>query len=288
MKNYSFAKMNGAGNDFIILDMSINQEKNITPEEIIGLCNRRRGVGADGVIIYWDGEDTAFNLNFFNADGLPGSLCGNGARCALWFHSRKNNLTGSKVQFRFNEEIYSGIVNSRDEISLDFKPVKKIKTGFKVKAAGQLITAHFADTGSPHVVLESGSVLRDNKIPHKFFDNIEELPVEAIGKEIRHLPEFSPGGVNVNFVSVKDGELFIRTYERGVEEETLACGTGSVAAAIIMSALGKTTPPVHLITRGGDKMIVEFNKKNNEFSDIVLTGPARVSFIGEISKEFNI
>ena len=137
-------------------------------------------------------------------------------------------------------------------LRFNLNPPKKIKYNFKIKAFGQMITSHFADTGSPHVVIKISDILKNKVDPKSSFQNILDVPVLNIGKEIRYCDDFNPGGTNVNFIDVIDDVIHIRTYERGVEDETLACGTGSVAAAIIASVTDNLKPPITLKTYGGD------------------------------------
>ncbi|HED06580.1 MAG TPA: hypothetical protein ENI57_00495, partial [Ignavibacteria bacterium] len=163
----------------------------------------------------------------------------------------------------------------------DFNPPQKIKLNFKVKAAEQLITANYADTGSPHVVIKINDVLEDPLNPLSNYDQLLEFPVYEIGKEIRNLPEFAPGGTNVNFIKIVNDSILIRTYERGVENETLACGTGSVAAAVIGNLVDGLEPPIKLITKSGEHLTVDFKNNNTNIENISLTGSAKIIFIGE-------
>jgi diaminopimelate epimerase len=151
-----------------------------------------------------------------------------------------------------------------------------------------MITSHFADTGSPHVVIKIGDILSNHLKPDSRFKTINDIPVLQIGKEIRYCSDFKPDGTNVNFIEVIDNAIYIRTYERGVEDETLACGTGSVAAAIIACVTDNLKPPIILITRGGDNLIVYFEIENQKVKNLSLTGPAVVIFDGSIDKKFFI
>ena len=220
-------------------------------------------------------------MQYFNSDATTNTLCGNGARCAIKYANDSNRLNSPDVKFLSNNITYSGKVLGEDLIRFDFLPPQKIKLNFKVKAANQLITANYADTGSPHIVIKIEDVLRDSKKLYSNYAKLSEFPVYKIGKEIRNLPEFSPGGTNVNFIKIIDDVVHIRTYERGVENETLACGTGSVASALIVNLLDILKPPITLITKNEDKLIVDFKKDNDIFKNISLTGPAKTMFIGE-------
>lgn len=290
MKNYSFIKMNGAGNDFLIFDRRLNPELPLSQKSISLLCDRRKGIGADGLMTYQPEDDGTFSLEFFNSDGLKGSLCGNGARCALEFHRINYWQKEELVRFRFNGKDYSGKVISEQVLRFHLSPPEKMKLGFKIKAGGQMITANFADTGSPHVVIETDKILRNPSRPSEgVFGLPDELDVVTLGREVRHLKEFSPGGVNVNFISYHDGLIHIRTFERGVEDETLACGTGSVASALVVHLLHAAASPLKLKTRGGDFLEAGFEKDEiSGFRSVYLQGPAEVNFTGSVSEKFFI
>jgi len=275
MEKIIFTKMSGAGNDFVVVDYKRNTNFNITKEFIQKICDRRNGIGADGLITIEDSATHNFIMNYYNADGSTGSLCANGARCAILFASESGKLKDNKADFLSNNVQYKGEIISGREIKFYSNPPKKIKYNFKVKAGGRLINAHFADTGSPHVVIDINE-------SEGFLTSLDTVPVEAMGREIRYLPEFSPGGTNVNFVNVKDGVIQIRTYERGVEAETLACGTGSIAAALICYVTQKLSVPVQIIPKSNEKLFVNFDVENSKVRNLSLTGPAKVIFTGEM------
>jgi diaminopimelate epimerase len=275
MEKIIFTKMSGAGNDFVFIDKKQNDWLQVNTDFVQKICDRRNGVGADGLITIEDSATHNFIMNYYNADGSTGSLCANGARCAILFASESGKLTGNKAEFISNEAEYSGEVLSDSEIKFYLNPPQKIKYNFKVKAGGKLLNAHFADTGSPHVVIDINE-------SEGFLTSLEKVQVESLGKEIRNLPEFSPGGTNVNFVVVKDEVINIRTYERGVEAETLACGTGSVASALICFVTKKISVPIKIIPKSNEKLFVNFDVENSKVRNLSLTGPARVVFTGTI------
>lgn len=281
MKKISFTKMSGAGNDFIIIDKTKNKGISLKQNQISNLCNRRRGIGADGLIIISDSKDSHFLMEYFNADGSSGSLCGNGARCAIQFAVNTNRIKDNKAVFLANKEQFTGELVKDGFVKFNLKPPTRFKLNFKIKAFNQLIKAHFADTGSPHVVIEIDDVLALPKDLTSRYRNIQNFPVSEIGREIRFHKDFSPLGTNVNFIQIKEQEILIRTYERGVESETLACGTGSVASAIVMTAYKNLIPPIKLKTWGGDELIVDFQRVGSKFDKISLTGPAKTIFLGE-------
>lgn len=284
MKEYFFTKMTGAGNDFIVFDKKTYPNVLLTPEIIQNLCDRHYGIGADGVMVIGDKSMgvESYLMDYYNADGSLGSLCGNGSRCAAKFISLRDN------QFSFRIKSAGKLLEAdvTDKVvKIEFERPEKIKTHFKVKLSGtkrQMVTAHFADTGSPHVVIDIANIEQIPGNPESGFRFISHVPVYELGREIRNLPEFI-GGTNVNFIQRTDKAIYIRTYERGVENETLACGTGSVAAAIISSIIYSIDSPIELITAGGDTLSVTFSKIGKEFSNICLSGPAEVTFTGHVS-----
>ena len=282
MEKISFIKMSGAGNDFVVIDMNSNPFLILNEKVIQKLCDRRNGIGADGVITISNSVDYDFEMEYFNADGSTGSLCGNGARCAIKFAESSNRIKNKKTYFLSNAVSYTGEVLDENLMKFDFNPPAKLKFNFKVKAGNQLINACFADTGSPHVVIKIEDVLKNPNDLNSNYSEIDKFPVFELGREIRYLKEFSPGGTNVNFIKIVDSKIYIRTYERGVEDETLACGTGATAAAIIAHEIDKIEAPITLITRGFDELTVNFNVENQKIKNLSLIGPAKIIFSGEI------
>ena len=288
MEKIYFIKMSGAGNDFIFVEKNQYPDLNFLPEQIKKLCHRRNGVGADGLIFIEDLPDYDYKMTYFNADGSKGSLCANGARCSIWFAQNSDRLKDGKARFISNDIEYSGEVVSDECIKFNLNPPKKIKYNFKIKAYNQMITSHFTDTGSPHVVIKISDILKNAADPKSSFKNILEVPVFNLGKEIRYSSDFKPEGTNVNFIDIIDDVIHIRTYERGVEDETLACGTGSVAAALICFVTDKLKPPIKLKTFGGDVLTVNFEVENEKVKNLSLTGPAKIIFKGSIDEKFFI
>ena len=282
MQKIFFKKMSGAGNDFIFVEKNQNKGLTLTSEEIKNLCNRRNGIGADGLITIEDAVHHNFKMIYYNADGSTGSLCGNGARCSIWFAEKTGRLKNRIAKFVCDDAEYSGEVLSDELIKFNLNPPKQIKYNFKIKAANQMITSNFAETGSPHAVINIKDIFKDAANPNSSFKNILDIPVFEIGKEIRYSSDFNPIGTNVNFIEVKDEVIHIRTYERGVEDETHACGTGSVAAALICFVTDNLKPPITLKTYGGDNLIVNFKVENQKVKNLSLTGPAKIIFEGSI------
>ena len=254
----NFSKYNGAGNDFVIID---NRNENISYNSslIKNICDRNFGIGGDGLIFIKNSISSDFEIVHYTPDGNLGSLCGNGSRCAISF-AFKNNIINKKTEFEAFDGVHKAEIIKHELIKMEMK----INSEIIENEYGTWL-----DTGSPHLVIEK--------------ENTDELDVNLEGSSIRYNHYFKKEGVNVNFIEKISNETFkIRTYERGVENETLACGTGSTASAICMNYLGKSNS--NLITmkcQGGD-LKVEFNSKDDNFSNISITGPAKYVFEGQI------
>ena len=256
-----FYKYQGAGNDFIIFD---NREASFPKDDhslISRLCDRRFGIGADGLMLLESSSVAEFKMLYFNADGFPGSMCGNGGRCMASF-ARSQGLFELETEFEFNRDLYRARVRD-DRVSLSMQDVEKL-TPFEQHV--------FLDTGSPHHVT--------------FTKNLDDTDVVGIGRRIRHGAPYHETGTNVNFVEqIGDSTFRVRTYERGVEDETLSCGTGVTAVALASFYLKKTdSHRVNIQTRGGE-LDVSFAYDKDRFTRIVLSGPATFVFKGEIELE---
>jgi diaminopimelate epimerase len=288
MEKISFFKMSGAGNDFILIDRNKVPDIVLNQNLIRKLCDRRNGVGADGIITISNSQSYDFDMEYFNADGSTGSLCGNGARCAIKFADLSGRIKSGRTNFLSNSIPYSGEVLDENKIKFNFNSPKNLKFNFFINAYNQMINSCYADTGSPHVIIKVEDILRIPGNPKSYFNNLNELPVFEIGKEIRFHRDFEPIGTNVNFIKIIDNKVYIRTYERGVEDETLACGTGATASALIAHYVHNLMPPVNLITKGGDELIVDFSIEGKNINNLSLTGPAKITFTGEFSlNQFN-
>ena len=264
-----FSKYQGAGNDFILVDNRSGKFSTLNPKQIAMLCNRHFGIGADGVIFIQHSRNSDFEMVYFNADGRIGSMCGNGARCAVLF-SKQIGVAGKKTQFMAYDGLHTAKINavnnlSRAIVSVSMSDVLEIK-----KHNGNFVL----NTGSPHYV--------------KFVDDTEKIDVVKEGRRIRNNSTFKAKGINVNFVAYKNKASNIRTYERGVEDETLACGTGSVAAALICYVTDNLKPPISLKTYGGDYLTVNFEVENQKVKNLSLTGPAKIIFEGSIDENLFI
>jgi diaminopimelate epimerase len=255
---YSFNKYQGTGNDFIIID---NRNGSFNPENIDlinRLCNRRFGIGADGLILVSEHKQYDFEMKYFNSDGKLGTMCGNGGRCVSHFASTLG-LAGKETRFIAADGEHEARINA-NIVSLKMNNVSDIKL---IKGN------YFINTGSPHYIV--------------FVKNVAETDVFETGKKIRWFDDFAPGGTNVNFVEVTGEGIFVRTFERGVEDETLSCGTGSTASAIASVLSGHlATSPVKIKTMGGD-LEVTFEVVNKDIKNIWLKGPAEFVYSGTIS-----
>jgi diaminopimelate epimerase len=283
MKTINFYKLTGAGNDFILFDKRENGGLEITPDFVQKVCSRRFGVGSDGILVIEDSDKQDFNLLYYNADGSSGVLCGNGARCAIRYAKFSGRIKNCKTEFTLNNNLYSGEVLSGDLIRFDLNEPKGLQREILVFGAGQLIQSAFIDTGSPHLVININNVYKNPVDADSFYTDINKFPVKEFGSEIRYSDAFAPDGINVNFISLNEDKVIIRTYERGVEEETLACGTGSAAAAVIAVLNYGVKRPVNLLTAGGNILTVDFSLDGNRIEDLSLTGPAKIVFKGEIT-----
>ena len=254
-----FAKMNGAGNDFVLVDNRAGDLR-LTRAQIVRLCDRHRGIGADGVLVLENAANGAdFRMRYYNADGGEAEMCGNGARCFARFASR---AAGPRSELSF--ETPAGVIGARlqgELVTLQMSDPKDLC----LEPEGE----NYVDSGVPHVVV---------RVP-----KIDEVDVRQRGAELRHSPRYAPRGANANFLE-KRGQrsIAIRTFERGVEDETLACGTGVVASAVIFAALENVDGPIDVAVRGGDTLQVNFQRAGERFHDVTLTGPADFVFDGTI------
>jgi len=275
--------MTGAGNDFILFDRKENPEIRITPDFASKICSRRFGIGADGILVISDSGRYDFDLEYYNADGSNGSLCGNGARCAIKYAESSGRMKNAGAEFMLNNKVYSGNLLNNGGIKFNFNDPGKLVTNLNVQGAGQLIKASFVDTGAKHLIININDILEHPGNAASFYRELDELPVKEIGKEIRYSDAFAPEGVNINFISISNGKVKIRTYEKGVEDETLACGTGCCAAAISISSINNIKPPINLHTRGGVVLAVDFTETEENITGLSLIGPAEIIFKGEIT-----
>lgn len=278
--------MNGAGNDFLVFDAAVFAKLKESAALRRALCDRRRGVGADGILVVGRGGEADVTVSFYNADGDPGSMCGNGARCALRFAREFGFVERSPVELLFGSERIVGEIEDLARPTVSLPDPSGVRFGDEFAIDGARVTADFADTGSPHAVIDVGDIRGANG--EAIVERIEDLDVDRYGAAIRNCDYYAPAGVNVNFVERRDDELFIRTFERGVEAETAACGTGSAAAAAIRALREDLPSPVALATRGGDLLTIRFTRNGDRIARLRLQGPAAVNFRGEIDATYFI
>ena len=255
-----FQKYQGTGNDFVMIDnRNLHFPKN-NEQFIEKLCNRRFGIGADGLILLENHSSTDFQMVYYNSDGKQSSMCGNGGRCIVNF-AKSLNIIKNETTFMAIDGSHYATIDAEDIVSLQMKNVENIK-----------ITDDyvFLDTGSPHHIVHA--------------ENLDLLDVKTAGSSIRYSDLYGEKGSNINFVSQISHDTFaIRTYERGVEDETLSCGTGATAVAIAMKATGKTNANhVNIQVQGGN-LAVYFTTINGQFKNVFLKGDAQYIYKGVIS-----
>jgi diaminopimelate epimerase len=252
---FHFYKYQAAGNDFVLID-NRNKKLSLSKEQIARICDRRFGVGANGVILVDNDSKANFHITYINPDGSE-SLCGNGCRTAVDLASRLG-MTNGKISFNAHDGVHKAEILSNGQIKIQMNDVDVID---------EVLGGYSLDTGSPHYV--------------KFVSNLDTYPVFDDGRKMRYDAHF-PKGTNANYIEDKgNNSIALRTYERGVEEETLACGTGATAAALAASKKGYSSP-LTIFTKGGT-LTVDFKlRPSGGFSDIYLTGPAKLVFEGDL------
>ncbi|MFH2142573.1 MAG: diaminopimelate epimerase [Bacteroidota bacterium] len=255
-----FYKYHGTGNDFIIINAYNDSDFSVDDKWISMACHRRFGIGADGLIIIYPSEKFDFKMKYFNSDGFEGTMCGNGGRCVVSF-AKKLGIISEKAQFEAIDGVHYADIMNNGEIKLKMNDVDQVKV---------LEDGYILDTGSPHFV--------------KFVDDLYLINVFAEGKKTRNQKRFLPHGVNVNFVQIiNDNTISMATYERGVEDETLSCGTGSVASALAFGIKRNLfNSPVCINSKGG-KLLVFYEHAEKGFKEILLQGSASFVYEGEIN-----
>ena len=263
-----FTKMNGAGNDFILVDNRAGNVR-LNCDQIVRLCDRHRGVGADGIILLVPSRTgkADWAWDFYNSDGSTGEMCGNGARC---FGRYVQRTVSWDRDFTFETE--AGIITATlngNRVTVNLTQPKDLKLNQPVTLATGAATVHSLNTGVPHAVL--------------YVPDADKAMVTSLGAEIRRHAQFGPRGTNVNFVQVLGpSHIRVRTFERGVEGETLACGTGVCAAAMISARVHGFDSPVRVMVQGGDTLEVSFTLEEGLFDNVKLCGPAEFCFQGRV------
>jgi diaminopimelate epimerase len=271
MKAIPFYKMSGAGNDFIIID---NRNGVVADENLNGfiarVCRRKMSVGADGLILIEDSDQLDFRWRFFNSDGSQAEMCGNGARCAARF-AYLTGIAGTTLSFETEAGVVSAQING-EHVKVKMPDPSSLKLAYPLKLSERSLEISSIDTGVPHAVV--------------MVERVTDVDVVTLGREIRFHSAFAPAGTNANFVQRGKGSAIeIRTYERGVEDETLACGTGAIASAIISACLFKMNSPVVVKTRSGVPLNIYFDARNDQFKNIYMEGDARIIYTGDLQPD---
>jgi diaminopimelate epimerase len=253
-----FYKYHGAGNDFILIDNRVEKLGNLSAENIRFLCDRHFGIGADGLMILHSHPKYHFRMEYFNSDGSGGTMCGNGGRCIAAFARKQGNVP-EELLFEASDGLHQAVFEKNGDISLKMAAVDSID---------KLENAYFCNTGSPHHII--------------FAENVNDIDVFAEGRKIRYSERYKESGTNVDFVQTDGDSLFVRTYERGVENETLSCGTGVTASALVFAQNRNLHSGTLKIETLGGNLSVSFKKSENGFKDIWLTGAAEFVFEGDI------
>lgn len=262
----AFTKMNGAGNDFVVMDNRA-LALDLSPQQIERICDRHRGVGADGLLLVEPARAGAdFRMRYYNNDGGEAEMCGNGARCFARFAQRVSGHDRKALTF----ETQAGVITAEFDgelVHLNMSDPCDLRDPVELEVNGQKLEVHFVNTGVPHAVI--------------VVEDIEAVDVCGVGRAIRRHAHFAPAGANVNFLARTGQDSgAIRTYERGVEAETLACGTGVVAGGIIFRKIFGGSGAVSLRVRGGEDLAMEFREEAGVLSDATLKGPADFVFDG--------
>jgi diaminopimelate epimerase len=266
-----FFKMSGSGNDFILMD---DRENTLPVKDLRAfvrkVCERKVSVGADGLIVIKPSVQADFKWLFFNADGSEAEMCGNGGRCAARYAFIKG-IAGSRLSF----ETVAGIIDAEvrgEMVKLRLTDPKNLNVHQTIAVDGESILLNSVNTGVPHAVVIS--------------DDIDRIDVFSLGRAIRYHEAYKPAGTNANFIQILDRQTIrVRTYERGVEGETLACGTGAVASALISAEKGMVESPVNVLVKSGEMLKIHFERKGKGFENVYLEGSAKVVYQGSLWEE---
>ena len=271
----NFTKAVASGNDFVIVDNRTGQAPGKSGQGANWcslakkLCERKTGIGADGLLLLEDSRGADVKMRIFNPDGSEVDMCGNGSRCVALYCNKK------QVKIETRAGILQAELSSKNKVKVRITNPKDLKIDFSVNLNGEDYKAYYINTGVPHVVY--------------FLEGLDSLDVKKIGRLTRYYKDFQPEGTNANFVKFLDKKsIAIRTYERGVEDETLACGTGACASAIIASLVKEVTSPVNVSTRSGEILKVYFDKDRDVFKDVYLEGEVRIIYKGQVKRSPNL
>ncbi len=262
-----FSKYSGLGNDFIFID---NRFLQLAFDSLVlqKLCHRHLGIGADGVVVVESSSVADCKMRIYNPDGSEAKMCGNALRCLYLFLEKINKESQKSYRVETCERLLT-ISKEGDLVRCQMGNVHSVKLHQLIKLSQLSITGHFLNTGVPHFII--------------FVDELDKVNVAILGETISHHPAFAPERTNVNFVSkLGHSELEIRTFERGVEGETLACGTGACAAAIVYSLLNEIPSPIKVRTRLGEHLLFDFQKQQEQILNLTMLGPAQFIFEGQV------
>lgn len=268
-RKIKFTKAVATGNDFIIIDNRGKKFKDGLSEFARRVCDRKYGIGADGLLLIENSKAADFKMRIFNPDGSEAEMCGNGSRCAA-LYAYKNKIASGNMGI----ETTAGVLNAGvkgEGVKVKLTDPKDIHWNLCLMINECPYKVDFANTGVPHVI--------------HFVEDIQKVGVKELGSKMRYHPEFSPAGANVDFVEIADRskkKVLVRTYERGVEDETLACGTGAVASAIIAAESEDLSSPITVETRSGEALKVYFEEIEGRFKNVYLEGKARLVYEGEL------
>ena len=265
-----FLKRTGCANFFILFSGRAPQGQPVGFTFPRRVCRRKLSVGADGLILIEPSDGYDFQWQFYNSDGSRAEMCGNGARCAARF-AYEAGIAGEKMIFKTDAGPIEAEMRG-EQVKLKMTPPLDCRIDFDIHVSGEKRVLSSINTGVPHVVLEQ--------------NGLAEADIVSLGRAIRHHDAFAPAGTNVNFVFPADGEgLLVRTYERGVEDETLACGTGCVASALITAARRGWSSPIPVTTRSGGILTIHFQQAGSQFREVYLEGDARIVYRGDLQPD---
>ena len=270
----AFTKMCASGNDFVVID---NRDGGFDPRNealVRRLCTRRLSVGADGLILLEPDDRYAFSMRYFNRDGREASMCGNGGRCISLF-AHHLGISSTEMTFSSPSGVYSAKLESiqgeQAVVALSMPEPSEIRPNESLQLGGESVSYGSIDTGVPHVIRK--------------VDDLDALDIVEEGRRIRNHPRFQEKGTNVDFIEIRgDNRIRIRTYERGVEGETLSCGTGSTASALMVSIWTGMKGPIQVGTASGEDLAVSFEREGERFRHVTLKGEARIIYRGETSE----
>ncbi|MEM1283130.1 MAG: diaminopimelate epimerase [Chlamydiota bacterium] len=260
-----FIKYSGCANDFVLID-NRKLRLSLPTEKIIALCNRRDGIGADGVILIEPSQQSTCKMRIYNADGGEAEMCGNGIRCVAHFirmNGHKENTCSIESMNRYHDTSWDG-----DKYTVEMGPPERVCWDFQLKTYEGEYSASFMDTGVPHIVI--------------FVDEVASFPLHQIAPSLRYHETFMPAGANVNIAKVSDKEVSVRTYERGVEDETPACGTGATACALAAAKKYGIPSPIKILLQSGDSLEISYAMNAEQINSVAMTGGCKKVFEGTI------